>query len=51
WKNPALGRLAAICVQPRAQAKLGGHVLALPAAPSAGQAAPCADTIHRVDFY
>ncbi|MCI64344.1 hypothetical protein A2U01_0085602, partial [Trifolium medium] len=36
-------RLAALWLQPRAQARLGGQVLALPAAPSAGHAAPRAE--------
>ncbi|MCI85199.1 hypothetical protein A2U01_0106478, partial [Trifolium medium] len=41
-QNPALGRLAAIWVQPCAQLYLVGTFWLLPLAPSAGHAAPCA---------
>ncbi|MCI82340.1 hypothetical protein A2U01_0103614, partial [Trifolium medium] len=41
-KNSVLGRLAALWLQPCALPMLGGHVLVLPAAPSAGHAAPSA---------
>ncbi|MCI57144.1 hypothetical protein A2U01_0078395, partial [Trifolium medium] len=40
WKNPALGRLAAQKGAALRPGKLGGHVLALPFARRASQAAP-----------
>ncbi|MCI96439.1 hypothetical protein A2U01_0117739, partial [Trifolium medium] len=40
WAKSALQRLAACGMQPCAQARLGGHVFALPFARRASQAAP-----------